>query len=66
MNAASKIPCSPTTDTTPDLTRDACARAWAFVLDCHANKQGGPDKKAAPNSVKGSQNGSRRSTSIHK
>ena len=34
-------------DTTPDQARDARARAWAFVFDCHAKKKatrpGGPD-----------------------
>lgn len=53
-------------NTTPDPARARMSHAWAFVLDCHAKKQGSPDKKAAPNSVKGSRNGSRRDTSIPK
>jgi hypothetical protein len=27
---------------TPERARDARARAWAYVFDCHANKEGRP------------------------
>ena len=50
--------------TAPAQVLDARGRAWAFIFDCYAKKEAAPESR--PDDVKGSQNDSRRKTSIPK
>lgn len=49
-------PHSPTPNATPDLTRDARARAWAFVYDCHVKKNAAGVDITNGDDAKGSEN----------
>lgn len=54
--AEAHIPRSPTTGPTPGQTRDTRARAWAFVFDCHANKNAVGVDSTNGDDAKGSEN----------
>lgn len=46
MATRADITLTPATSIPPEQARDARARAWAFVFDCHkkkATRPGGPD-----------------------
>ena len=47
MSDAPRVTVKATPDITEEQARDARARAWAFIFDCHAKKKaarpGGPD-----------------------
>lgn len=65
--AETHIPRSPAIGTTSDLARDARARAWAFVYDCHAKKNAaGMTSTNGDDAKKGSlKHEVRANTSIH-
>ncbi len=54
----------PTCALSPEQARDARARAWAFVFECHAKKRGRLADKSGLDDAKEGSNDSRANSSI--